>query len=137
MAFDAVSFMRTRPGCAELHLGRGKTPRPDTLAQTGQITSHKPLADGAGHTFLNASRSSGIVIVTYLPQLPPPLVHHCALVVAFVCDMTLAVSKSKRHAGPLHRRGVIRPSLTASRRSSMPISITSAMAPQFSSSARP
>src|SRR3954465_12169943 len=26
-------------------------PRPDTLAQTGQITSHKPLADGAGHTF--------------------------------------------------------------------------------------
>src|SRR5205814_5868002 len=27
-------------------------PRPDTLTQTGQITSHKPLADGAGHTFL-------------------------------------------------------------------------------------
>ena len=25
--------------------------RPDTLTQTGQITSHKPLADGAGHTF--------------------------------------------------------------------------------------
>jgi hypothetical protein len=25
------------------------------LAQTGQITSHKPLADGAGHTFLTAA----------------------------------------------------------------------------------
>ena len=32
-----------------------RVPRPDTLVQTGQITSQKPLADGAGHTFLNAA----------------------------------------------------------------------------------
>ncbi len=32
-------------------LAGATAPRPDTLTQTGQITSHKPLADGAGHTF--------------------------------------------------------------------------------------
>src|SRR6266851_4084599 len=36
-------------------LAGATAPRPDTLTQTGQITSHKPLADGAGHTFLNDS----------------------------------------------------------------------------------
>src|ERR1700690_2638861 len=38
-------------------LAGATAPRPDTLTQTGQITSHKPLADGAGHTFLNDSPS--------------------------------------------------------------------------------
>src|SRR3954470_4097147 len=33
-------------GCAELHLGRGTTPRPDTLAQTGQITRKSCLRTG-------------------------------------------------------------------------------------------
>jgi len=32
-------------------LARVSTLRPDTLMQTAQITSWKPLADGAGHTF--------------------------------------------------------------------------------------
>jgi hypothetical protein len=49
MALDAVSFMRIK--VRGLHLGGGKAPRPDTLAQIGQDTSQKPLADGAGHTF--------------------------------------------------------------------------------------
>jgi len=31
-------------------------PRPDTLTQTGRIVLHKPLADGAGHTFLGTIR---------------------------------------------------------------------------------
>src|SRR5215207_10107701 len=38
------------PGRADLHLGQGRTLRPDTLMQTAQIRAQKPLADGAGHT---------------------------------------------------------------------------------------
>ena len=38
------------PGRADLHLGQGRTLRPDTLMQTAQIGAQKPLADGAGHT---------------------------------------------------------------------------------------
>ena len=38
------------PGRADLHLGQGRTLRPDTLMQTAQIKAQKPLADGAGHT---------------------------------------------------------------------------------------
>src|SRR3954465_9190744 len=45
-------------GCAELHLGRGTTPRPDTLAQTGQITRKSCLRTGGGHTFLKAATVS-------------------------------------------------------------------------------
>lgn len=44
-------WLRGLIGRAELHLGRGTTPRPDTLAQTGQIPSQKPPADRTGHTF--------------------------------------------------------------------------------------
>src|SRR4051794_3063225 len=51
-----------------LHLGRGRPPRPDTLAQTGQISSHKRLADGAGHTFL-CKRKEG----RSGPSVAPPL----------------------------------------------------------------
>ena len=39
------------PGRADLHLGRGGSPRPDTLMQTDQIIVSKPLAKGARHTF--------------------------------------------------------------------------------------
>jgi hypothetical protein len=39
------------PGRADLHLGRGASPRPDTLMQTGEIIVWKPLANGARHTF--------------------------------------------------------------------------------------
>jgi hypothetical protein len=38
-------------GCAELHLGRGTTPRPDTLAQTGQITRKSCLRTGRAIRF--------------------------------------------------------------------------------------
>src|SRR4051794_15283734 len=43
------------PGRADLHLGQGRTLRPDTLMQTAQIRAQKPLADGAGHTLIGRS----------------------------------------------------------------------------------
>ena len=39
-------------------LAGARAPRPDALTQTGQIASHKPLADGAGHTFLKCRAPS-------------------------------------------------------------------------------
>jgi len=42
-------------------LARGLASRPDTLQQTDHAPrSIKLLADGAGHTFLNAAASSGV-----------------------------------------------------------------------------
>src|SRR3954463_11256990 len=38
------------PGRADLHLGQGRTLRPDTLMQTAQLGAQKPLADGADPT---------------------------------------------------------------------------------------
>ena len=46
MALDAAPL---GTGTADLHLGQGRTLRPDTLMQTAQ-REQKPLADGAGHT---------------------------------------------------------------------------------------
>src|SRR6478735_9706616 len=40
-------------------LAGAAAPRPDTLTQTGQITSHMPLADGAGHTFFKRQPEPG------------------------------------------------------------------------------
>src|SRR4051812_9621398 len=45
-------------GCAELHLGRGTTPRPDTLAQTGQIT--RKAACGRGGSSLAGWRGRAL-----------------------------------------------------------------------------
>jgi hypothetical protein len=39
-------------------LAGATAPRPDTLTQTGQINSHMPLADGAGHTFQSNRRQA-------------------------------------------------------------------------------
>jgi len=47
--------MRNR-GARPSILAGVSAPRPDTLTQTDQITLHKPLADGAGHTFLKLNR---------------------------------------------------------------------------------
>jgi hypothetical protein len=53
-------------------LAGAAAPRPDTLTQTGQITSQKPLADGAGHTFLNdrPRRSTADHIAPLLNRIP-------------------------------------------------------------------
>src|SRR5215207_5483916 len=49
-------------GCAELHLGRGTTPRPDTLAQTGQITSLEAACRRGGpYVFWNPRRPLTLV----------------------------------------------------------------------------
>ena len=54
-AHDAEEFYEDRS--ARISILAGRRPlRPDTLTQTDQPPiSTKPLADGAGHTFLNAS----------------------------------------------------------------------------------
>jgi putative ABC transport system substrate-binding protein len=45
-------------------LAGAAAPRPDTLTQTGQIVSHKLLADGAGHTFFDARREQMIALAS-------------------------------------------------------------------------
>ena len=52
MAHRCRSFYEGQSARTSILAG-ATAPRPDTLTQTGQIASHKPLADGAGHTFFN------------------------------------------------------------------------------------
>src|SRR5829696_7208858 len=51
------------PGRADLHLGQGRTLRPDTLMQTAQIRAQTPLANGAGHT-LTAPFAVWLLMIT-------------------------------------------------------------------------
>ena len=50
--------MRTKSARTSILAG-ATAPRPDTLTQTGQITSHKPLSDGAGNTFFKRQPEPG------------------------------------------------------------------------------
>src|SRR5436305_12431267 len=63
-------------------LAGAAAPRPDTLTQTGQIVSHKLLADGAGHTFfeqavLQHEFGNHLFQCAGLPAQVPDLVRGC------------------------------------------------------------
>ena len=59
MAFDAESFYEDRNARISI-LACGMAAKPDTLKQTDDLAlSIKPLADGAGHTFLKSSTACG------------------------------------------------------------------------------
>src|SRR3954447_4723760 len=63
------------PGRADLHLGQGRTLRPDTLMQTAQIRAQKPLADGAGHT-LTAPFAVWLSMIAVVGGPPSPEPRH-------------------------------------------------------------
>lgn len=44
-------------------LANGTAERPDTFMQTAQTSRHKPLADGAGHTFAPAAERCALIWV--------------------------------------------------------------------------
>ena len=70
---DAVSFMRT--GTRDLHLGRGRAHRPDTLMQTGKIHIAE-TACGRGGPYVFKSLLCGCVFLgVRRPRLQPGQVH--------------------------------------------------------------